>query len=509
MNAGYIISIVYSTFNKEDVQGIMLAGSYATMTHNEDSDIDVVVLSRFSCRQTTAEIINNNIRIHYIIFPQNKIYDLIYDDIFKEEFVFFSMFSKGHIILDTDRVLFSVKRITQSFTPSLSEHVIANLLHSITENLSYLKKNRDAFSIALNVYIRTQQIIAGFLAPQSKYIDKVMKSFPIHRRMLNNALSNFIMNKDVPAFSKSIKRVLDEFCTVPQEYSSSDTLLRVPKSESIMIYMPNARLQESCVQDIFKSCVEMFPSINIFAYYIGNCSIQARGSYIAITKSPYPQEKISAFISDYMAKADFSIVPQLCFPYNTIFFNLNMFGDKKFEKCVYSLFVKCSKWIFKPESNNMPFNGTELGYFMTLHLFRLLGEQRKHFFINASMIYMPDAINLNGYAQHSELIHRYKALSQLLNKSYNSNKDMLQSSFKELLKNGADELRLFEEISADIINISLESKKMPYNSFYFIKKEHSILFNLYNQILSIFSLDNFQKMTICYNCSKINLDVLF
>ena len=76
-------------------------------------------------------------------------------------------------------------------------------------------------------------------------------------------------------------------------------------------------------------------------------------------------------------------------------------------------------------------------------------------------------------------------------------------------KSGAYELKQFDEISVNIMRISLESKKKPYNSFYFIKKEHSILFNLYNQILSIFSLDNFQKMTICYNCSKIDLDVLF
>ena len=509
MDTSYIISIVYRTFKKEDVRGIMLTGSYATTTQNVDSDIDVVVLSKFACRQTIAEVIEYNIRIHYIIFPQNKIYDLIYDDIFTEKFVFFSMFNKGHIILDTDGTLSSVKKTTQSFTPSLSEHVLANMLHSITEDLSYLDKNRGAFGIALNICIRTQQIIVGFLAPQSRYLDKVMKSFPIHRRKINNALSNFIRTKDVSGFSKSIKKVLDEFCTIPQEFSSSDTLLRVPESESIMIYIPNKKLQDSCVQDIFKSCVERFPSINIFAYYIGNCSIQACGSYVAIIESHYPQKKLSAFINGYTAKASFSIAPQLYAPYNTIFFNLNLFGDRKFEKCVYSLFTKCFSWIFNSKDNNFPFNETELAYLMTLHLFHLLGEQRKYFVVNASMIYMPDAINLNGHVQHSELSRRHKELFQFLNESYNCNRNMLLSSFKAIFKNGAYELKQFEEISVNIMRISLESKKMPYNSFYFIKKEHSILFNLYNQILSIFSLDNFQKMTICYNCSKIDLDVLF
>lgn len=509
MEASSIINIVYSTFKKEDVQGIMLSGSYVTMTHNEDSDIDIVVLSRFACRQTTAEIIENNIRIHYIIFPQNKIYDLICDDIFSERFVFFSMFSKGHIILDTEGTLFSVKKTTQGLTPSLSEHALANLLHNITEELSYLKKNSDAFSIALNVCIRTQQFIVGFLAPKSCYLDKVMKSFPGHRRIINNALANFTKTKDVSAFSQSIRKILDEFCTIPKEYSSSDTLLRVPESESIMIYIPSAKLSDRCVQDIFKSCVERFPSINIFAYYIGNCSIQACGSYIAMIESPYPQKKISAFINGCAAKTGFSIAPKLYTPYNTIFFNLNLFGDKKYEKSIYSLFTKCSSWIFNSKDNNLPFNGIELGYLTTLHLFKLLGEQRKYFVFNAFMIYMPDAINLNGHAQHLEQAHRYKDLFQFLNESYNSNRDMLLSSFKAFFKSGAYELKQFEEISMNIIKISLKSKKMPYNSYYFIKKEHSILFNLYNQILSIFSLDNYQKMTICYNCSKINLDVLF
>ena len=56
MDASRIINIVYSTFKRVDVQGIMLTGSYATKTQNEDSDIDVVILSKFACRQTTAEI---------------------------------------------------------------------------------------------------------------------------------------------------------------------------------------------------------------------------------------------------------------------------------------------------------------------------------------------------------------------------------------------------------------------------------------------------------------------
>lgn len=509
MDTNLITQIVYLTFEKNDIQGIMVVGSYAAKTQNEDSDIDVVILSKFACRQTTAEIVEKNIRVHYIIFPQSKIYDLVYDDMFQGKFVFFSMFRKGHIILDIDGILLSVKKATQSFTPSLPEHVLANTLHGITGDLSYLRKNRDAFGIALNVCIRTQQVIVGFLAPQCRYLDKAMKSFPIHRQMINNALFDFVRTKDVAAFSKSIKRILDEFCTIPQEYSSSDTLLRVPESDSIMIYIPHAKLLDRYVQDIFKSCVKRFPSINIFAYYIGGCSIQACGSYIAIIESPYPQKKILAFINGYTAKASFSIAPKLYTPYNTIFFNLNLFGDKKFEKCIYGLFAKCSSWIFNSKDNKFPFNGIDLGYLITLHLFRLLGEQRKYFVLNAFMVYMPDAINLNGHAQHSELAHRHKELFQFLDESYNSNRDMLLSIFKVFFKSGTYELKQLGEICMNIMRISLESKQMPYNSFYFIAKEHSILFNIYNQILSIFSLDNFQKMTICYNCSKISLDVLF
>lgn len=509
MDTNLITQIVYLTFEKNDIQGIMVVGSYAAKTQNEDSDIDVVILSKFACRQTTAEIVEKNIRVHYIIFPQSKIYDLVYDDMFQGKFVFFSMFRKGHIILDIDGILLSVKKATKSFTPSLPEHVLANTLHGITGDLSYLRKNRDAFGIALNVCIRTQQVIVGFLAPQCRYLDKAMKSFPIHRQMINNALFDFVRTKDVAAFSKSIKRILDEFCTIPQEYSSSDTLLRVPESDSIMIYIPHAKLLDRYVQDIFKSCVKRFPSINIFAYYIGGCSIQACGSYIAIIESPYPQKKILAFINGYTAKASFSIAPKLYTPYNTIFFNLNLFGDKKFEKCIYGLFAKCSSWIFNSKDNKFPFNGIDLGYLITLHLFRLLGEQRKYFVLNAFMVYMPDAINLNGHAQHSELAHRHKELFQFLDESYNSNRDMLLSTFKVFFKSGTYELKQLGEICMNIMRISLESKQMPYNSFYFIAKEHSILFNIYNQILSIFSLDNFQKMTICYNCSKISLDVLF
>lgn len=509
MSHTYIINIVYNSFVKKDVRGIMLTGSYATETQNENSDIDIVILSKFACRQTTAEVVEANIRIHYIIFPQNKIYDLIFDDIFTGKFVFFSIFSKGEIILDTDRTLFSVKMTIRDFTPSLSEHLLVNLLHNIMEDLSYLKKNKEAFSIALNVCIRTQQFIVGFLAPQCRYLDKAMKSFPTHRRILNNALSNYARTKDVSVFSQNIKKIIDEFSTIPHEYSSSDTLLRVPESESIMIFIPNAKLLDNCVMDIFKSCLERFLSINIFAYYIGSCNIQACGSYIAITSpSSLPSAEMLTFLKNYITKENFRITPLLYAPYNTIFFNLNLFGDKKYKNCVYCLFAKCSSWLFNL-NNTIPFNGVELGYIITIHLFRLLGKQRKYFILNAFMLYLPDAINIDGHAQHLELAHRYKKLMKHLNVSYNKSKDFLQYLFKVYFKSGAYELKQYEEICESIMEISFASKQMPYNSFYFLKKEYSIIFNIFNQILSIFSLDSYQKITIIFNCSKINTDVLF
>lgn len=500
----WILDNVFTVIGKEDVVGIMLTGSYADNTQNKESDIDIVVLSKSSNRQTTAEINKNGTPLHFLIFPRNKVFELIYDDIIRERFVFYSIFQKGLVILDQEGILHSLKSTLCGIKPSLSERTINNLLHGISENLAYIKRNTDAIGVALKAYIYAEQLIVGLLSPQCKYLDKKMKSFPQQRKELNNALNAFMLSHDADKFSTSILKALNTICTLSKDYSSTNARVDFPTDEDFLIFIPEARVYDKVARNLIIDLYQKNPEIKIFAYYVGNCNMQERGTYIAIPKTCNKKLYIANYIREHTSKTKFQVIPDVYFAINTSFFYFNLFGDNKYQKEVYQCFTECSKWMIDVNyKDNIKERGIKLGYILTFILFRFLGPQSRTFADILQMFYIPDSININGLVPYAMLTIRYKRLLANLSRNFIDKKNEIQMELDDLCQSEMYDLEKIEKICHTIIRISSYSHKMPYNVQLFQSGSYSILYNIYNQILSIFSLDSYQKLTICHNCSKL------
>lgn len=503
-----IKSLVLNTFGKSNVCGIMITGSYSTKEQETDSDIDIIIVTTHACRQTTFETKKFGIKLHYIIFPLNKIFSLLSLDILHGEYVYWSMFRKGTILHDNKDLLFYIKRMTTEFEPSIPEYVVKSQTNAIAEELLYLKKNQDSLTVALDVSVRTQQLIVGFLAPQCKYLDKAMRLFPTYRQMINNSLSNFINTGNADAYCKIINYIINNICTPSTEYSSSNTLLNSQNEEGVMVFFPNIKNHESCIIHFHRLLCKRFPKIIKFVYYIGNCNIQARGTYLAIIYNNN-KEEILSYINEYVSHLKFHIVPNIYYPYNTVFFNLNQFGDKKFTTIVYRTFEKCTNLIAGLYEKGATSANLELAHIITLFLLKEIHKEKQSFVNSCFVIYVPDAINGCGQASHNSLLYRRKQLFAFLKDSVIENKDELLRSISIILKKNKREQSIIKEIISNIIRISNESIRVPYNIFYFSSRQHAIMFNLYDYILSILSLDNLQKTAIIFNCTKMINHVIF
>lgn len=110
INPDEIINFVYKHCNSSDIVGIMLTGSYADQTNKHQSDIDIIVVSMTANRQMHENILEDNTMYQLIIFPYCKITYLIFNDYIITKGVYFSMFTKGIILLDNTQILQKIQK---------------------------------------------------------------------------------------------------------------------------------------------------------------------------------------------------------------------------------------------------------------------------------------------------------------------------------------------------------------------------------------------------------------
>ena len=100
-----ILKVINRYFDVSLIMGIMLTGSRVTNKHREDSDVDVMLISKLSNRQTISMMRERNYTFQFIIVPFNKLSSMIADDYISGSFVFHSMINKGIILKDTFGIL--------------------------------------------------------------------------------------------------------------------------------------------------------------------------------------------------------------------------------------------------------------------------------------------------------------------------------------------------------------------------------------------------------------------
>lgn len=500
-----ILEVVNRFFSDEDISAIMQTGSSITDNTHCISDIDIILLKRSACRQTTAEITFKGQLYHFIIFPHGKFLDLICEDIFKEKFVFFSMLMQGRIIIDRDFLLQSTINALSGQQFSLSEHTKVALIHSIRNELAYLIKSPESVGVALSAFVHTQQLIIDLLSPTIKYIDRAMKAFPSYKRCMDDCLSDYIRNNDANTFVNSLLAIVDSFSALPCQRSSSDALLSIEDEERIMIFVPNERIGSLKVNYILKYLYTNDFSSEIFAYYVSNFSIQQRGTYISIKKigdcSIKGLRKLSNNIIRDFPLDKFHIV----LPYNTIFYCLNIWGDEAVRDEAYKILTECTAFINTEQTSTSECvqKGTAMGIIIVHMLHNLLDNDsmydlKQYLFLR----YATDAISTGNQLSFHATYSKYSKLIENLHSYYSSNKRLIS----ELISNPTE----FIDVSTPLINriitfIIRQSQRpgyLPYNSIVFKKPKLSLVFNILDYILSSFSLDSNQKLLVCYCGTK-------
>ena len=152
--------------NKQEVEGIVVTGSYALGLHSPKSDIDVVIVfsDNYKYEQRGNNVIDG-VLIEYIAKP-----GFLWRDLFKENFssgnrLFANMFIVGKILFDRNGRTKKIKQEAESYLKKkykkMNEEKIEMAKYHLWDGLSKLKsyKNKDFNKYAPLYYLQLSKIL--------------------------------------------------------------------------------------------------------------------------------------------------------------------------------------------------------------------------------------------------------------------------------------------------------------------------------------------------------------
>ena len=247
LNARFVektVAAIYRFYPRSIIKGIMLTGSHATGEACPDSDIDVLLLSNLSNRQTMETLTFKGHTYQFIIAPSNKIYELVYKDYMTAHFVFLSLFEKGIILYDEDGKLGKVRSVVLSSKPwSLKDHDILTLRASVTSALETLRKSKNPQSglcTASEAVIMTARLICGRKSYSGKHLDKILSTYPREAGALRQALEQYLCDGNGQAFAAGLETLLRTYGGLLNNHTNGYVLSAPPSTRHLLAFLPGA-----------------------------------------------------------------------------------------------------------------------------------------------------------------------------------------------------------------------------------------------------------------------------
>ena len=304
LNARFVektVAAIYRFYPRSIIKGIMLTGSHATGEACPDSDIDVLLLSNLSNRQTMETLTFKGHTYQFIIAPSNKIYELVYKDYMTAHFVFLSLFEKGIILYDEDGKLGKVRSVVLSSKPwSLKDHDILTLRASVTSALETLRKSKNPQSglcTASEAIIMTARLICGRKSYSGKHLDKILSTYPREAGALRQALEQYLCDGNGQAFAAGLETLLRTYGGLLNNHTNGYVLSAPPSTRHLLAFLPGALPSDKSiirnVCTIVRKTSDFMPTI----FYVGQGQFMEHGIYISFHS--IPQGTISQKCCEY------------------------------------------------------------------------------------------------------------------------------------------------------------------------------------------------------------------
>ncbi|UKK74759.1 nucleotidyltransferase domain-containing protein [Segatella bryantii] len=470
------------------IDGIMLTGSRATEKYTEDSDTDLVIVSKDVARQTSENLFYDNKKFHIILIPLNKIASVIFSDILNSEFLFYHMFKTSIIIYDPKGILEHIKTTLDKRDISFDNSSLLIFRSQITDALEYIEKSNETplFTISFIISLLGKYYYQNKYG-NGKYEDKSAIKQPFYYKKLYSILQSYLNSKNKIDFIEEIDKMLVPLGGRLKSSSTIKSTLLPINKDNLLIYIPEVHPFKTKNIDV-KEMYNIFKSYTCEIFYIGQAQFMPRGLYFRVSNNSDDADFYKVIQKSIISLRK-RLKHHICFPFQSFYSEVCFWGNQNCSSELQIIFSELSDYIVKENNNDIILL---ISYTFTYNLLLLFPQ--KDFVEEFIMRLLPEVTDTFGLYNVSQIVDRKETIICDMRNKYKSSKSRLKS----LVVNNND---IFLKQKASELNQVIEKYKdcELFNSFSFSNPLHALRFNVLNHVLGIYGLESVEKLYIVYN----------
>lgn len=495
--------------------GLMLTGSYASNTENENSDIDIIVLSKNINYVYSETTYSSSECIQFIFFPYSKFQNILLDDKYRGEGMYASMIRNGIIWKDTTSlILTKTKRyILNTFEKHRSDQLDYALVHQIISALDVIKDSEysnEKIFCASELLLNVTRLLLGKYTDDAKHLARLLLNKDIAVNILDS-FRHFVETDNPSKFIRVIEEIISFYGSHQHNYTSG-WVFTYPYNKHIIVFSPSQSGYDIHFQKYLVEMKTIFSDCLIYGFYEGRNQILEEGYYIYIYSDITPIEVILIKLNNYKKRIikeaiEYGIL--YSFPYKSLFHEGLSFGGKVlfnhlalFYSELWGKFLSLSM-INPVESRKNISKILATDYFLKLNrMSDLLQCSFLEFMSYMNDILILEAVDPNGLYNMTQIgVMKEETLKRYI-KNYHINKIAYENVVNDIDENRLLELedlnQTFNALFEFIRNIKENEILMP--DIYPVRnKKDMLIVNISIHIMSILQLAPHDKFSIVFN----------
>lgn len=495
--------------------GLMLTGSYASNKFVENSDIDIIVLSK-NINYVFSETVGFDLKyVQLIFFPYNKFQDIIIDDKNRGKGVYASMIRNGIIFKDTpSKILTKTKKnLLNTRDEHRCEQLDYALIHKITSNIDVMK---GSTSLAENIYCGAElllditRLITGKYVSDAKHLARLITAGNFDVDILDSFLQ-FVLTNNSSVFIKDTEVIMSKYGGPQYEWTSA-WVFNYPHNKHIMVFFPSQVGHNIKFQKYRDGFQAIFHECHVYGFYIGKNQSLEEGYYVYIYTNKVPIDIVLRKLENYKNSIiNDTLEPniQISFPYKSLFHQGLQFGGKQLFNRILPCFTQIWRSYINLLSVTSGVNSENYSRILATYYFSKLNDESDILpceFLDLLRTFYDvlflEAVDPNGLYNVSQMCVMKEKTFKTYLQSYHKNSVAYHKVITSIKDDSQIELNDLKQAFLVLFDLfqNISEEEILYPDIYPTKnKKETLMLNISFHIMSIFQLSPQEKFGVIFN----------
>lgn len=498
----------------------MLTGSQADGKATDQSDVDILALSKYCNHATIENFIDQNIEYQFIILPYHKIVPFLILDIYNIKSAHLSMIGKGIILQDTtDNILFRLQTHIRKHTLNSPQEeqklrCIRFKISELVNDLTPSSTKEENLFIVIDIVRWMGELISFPCNHHGKQLARVLAQHQTERDLLLQSFDRFVREQDVSVFSSQIRQMLRHYGGEILDYSTNHAISFPYVKEYVTVQCPDHSIFQSQFRELLHILLQQLKEYPLCCFYVGRDQFMERGIYLSVHCGKEKYDSLIRLLDIFFRKHISGMLRQnlrFSYPFQTTYHEGLFWGGRDAHNKLAPYFCKLSKLLITDirhrEVQTLKQNLIKLSFCVLVRFGKAFFNSRKYFaeFCNYHMESMfSETLDPNNIYNCRQLPIVAGEISKIHQVSFLHQKKSYETLFYHIWNERTDE----PEYDRWSVELSIYLRKMDFERIMLPvtlnkkDKRFFVIKEILNHVLGIFHLEPHEKFSILYNLRK-------